>query len=411
MARGKIVRSLRDFSHKSAASEMELINSSLFHQPTDVHFTSSPLLKRYSCSSGFLTTVMSAASRRDLERQEFENLNKLLPISEAVSATLDKVSIVRIAAAYLALHEFLSDLDMKRDQPLDLTKPYLKDLPSYILQTLDGFVLLVDLSGRIIYASETASVHLGVSQADIMGCSLFPFVHVDDARELQRLLLDCQSYYDLTKSGVEIRYTIRMRCTLSKRNAGITRQGYKTIHFWSQTLSTKTTNRMALIGLGTTLVQGGGCLETKLSSTMFMFRATKDLKIVFIDARVTEITGYNPANVLDHTLYQFVHPDDSTQLLHTHKTATKKQQSVTSYFRLLARGGGHIWVQCQFSLVPLIKLPMDCCILGIVTSISERMGSVVEDALQKTPLIPKRPEMVLGEYSNSFYTNPVMRFA
>ncbi|KAK0393520.1 hypothetical protein QR680_000251 [Steinernema hermaphroditum] len=276
---------------------MELINSSLFHQPTDVHFTSSPLLKRYSCSSGFLTTVMSAASRRDLERQEFENLNKLLPISEAVSATLDKVSIVRIAAAYLALHEFLSDLDMKRDQPLDLTKPYLKDLPSYILQTLDGFVLLVDLSGRIIYASETASVHLGVSQADIMGCSLFPFVHVDDARELQRLLLDCQSYYDLTKSGVEI--------------------------------------RMALIGLGTTLVQGGGCLETKLSSTMFMFRATKDLKIVFIDARVTEITGYNPANVLDHTLYQFVHPDDSTQLLHTHKTVNEWDRSLKMLFKRL----------------------------------------------------------------------------
>lgn len=42
----------------------------------------------------------------------------------------------------------------------------IKELGSYLLQTLDGFIFVVAPDGKIMYISETASVHLGLSQVN-----------------------------------------------------------------------------------------------------------------------------------------------------------------------------------------------------------------------------------------------------
>lgn len=56
----------------------------------------------------------------------------------------------------------------------------IKELGSYLLQTLDGFIFVVAPDGKIMYISETASVHLGLSQvktiASKMRCSFFKMV-------------------------------------------------------------------------------------------------------------------------------------------------------------------------------------------------------------------------------------------
>jgi hypothetical protein len=42
----------------------------------------------------------------------------------------------------------------------------IKELGSHLLQTLDGFIFVVAPDGKIMYISETASVHLGLSQVN-----------------------------------------------------------------------------------------------------------------------------------------------------------------------------------------------------------------------------------------------------
>lgn len=49
----------------------------------------------------------------------------------------------------------------------------IKELGSYLLQTLDGFIFVVAPDGKIMYISETASVHLGLSQ--VSKTSLFNY--------------------------------------------------------------------------------------------------------------------------------------------------------------------------------------------------------------------------------------------
>lgn len=43
----------------------------------------------------------------------------------------------------------------------------IKELGSHLLQTLDGFIFVVAPDGKIMYISETASVHLGLSQVRV----------------------------------------------------------------------------------------------------------------------------------------------------------------------------------------------------------------------------------------------------
>ena len=46
----------------------------------------------------------------------------------------------------------------------------MKELGSHLLQTLDGFIFVLSSDGKIMYISETASVHLGLSQVEILHC-------------------------------------------------------------------------------------------------------------------------------------------------------------------------------------------------------------------------------------------------
>lgn len=56
----------------------------------------------------------------------------------------------------------------------------IKELGSHLLQTLDGFIFVVAPDGKIMYISETASVHLGLSQV-IERCDIFTVYHLNHA--------------------------------------------------------------------------------------------------------------------------------------------------------------------------------------------------------------------------------------
>lgn len=58
-------------------------------------------------------------------------------------------------------------------QPPELS---IRELGSHLLQTLDGFIFVVAPDGKIMYISETASVHLGLSQVRTLTAAVFTFV-------------------------------------------------------------------------------------------------------------------------------------------------------------------------------------------------------------------------------------------
>jgi len=152
-----------------------------------------------------------------------------------------------------------------------------------------------------MYISETASTHLGLSQVELTGNSIYEYIHPIDHEEMANILTAPLPNYCSNQSEYEIErsFFLRMKCVLPKRNAGLTASGFKVIHC-SGYLKVKQFNlepmtcyssatdncyqSVALVAYGYSL-PSCSITEIRLFSNMFMFRAGQDLKLLFLDSR------------------------------------------------------------------------------------------------------------------------------
>ncbi|VDP45543.1 unnamed protein product [Schistosoma curassoni] len=215
--------------------------------------TTSPRMKEKSKNA--------ARTRREKENTEFYELARLLPLPSAITSQLDKASIIRLTTSYLKIRTIFPN------------------------------------EGRILYISETASVLLGLSQVEMTGNEMTEYLHPLDHDELKQILTvhpseiaanSGQSEFTLERS-----FFLRVKCVLAKRNAGLTTAGFKVIHCNGHL-------RVRVIHLdGYQYYQNLGLIsfayaipspntnntEIRLSMDMFMFRASLDLKLIFLEGR------------------------------------------------------------------------------------------------------------------------------
>uniref|UniRef100_A0A8C4XXU8 SIM bHLH transcription factor 2 n=1 Tax=Gopherus evgoodei TaxID=1825980 RepID=A0A8C4XXU8_9SAUR len=285
----------------------------------------------------------AAKTRREKENGEFYELAKLLPLPSAITSQLDKASIIRLTTSYLKMRAvFPEGLGDAWGQPsrIGSLDNVAKELGSHLLQTLDGFVFVVASDGKIMYISETASVHL----VNIME-------------------------YEIERS-----FFLRMKCVLAKRNAGLTCSGYKVIHcsgylkirqyMLDMSLYDSCYQIVGLVAVGQSLPPSA-ITEIKLHSNMFMFRASLDLKLIFLDSRVTDLTGYEPQDLIEKTLYHHVHGCDVFHLRYAHHLLLVKGQVTTKYYRLLSKHGGWVWVQSYATIVHNSRSSRPHCIVSV----------------------------------------------
>ncbi|XP_053565081.1 single-minded homolog 1 [Bombina bombina] len=321
----------------------------------------------------------AARTRREKENSEFYELAKLLPLPSAITSQLDKASIIRLTTSYLKMRvvfpEGLGEAwgHSTRASALDNVG---RELGSHLLQTLDGFIFVVAPDGKIMYISETASVHLGLSQVELTGNSIYEYIHPADHDEMTAVLTAHQPYHShfVQEYEIERSFFLRMKCVLAKRNAGLTCGGYKVIHCsgylkirqYSLDMSPfdGCYQNVGLVAVGHSLPPSA-VTEIKLHSNMFMFRASLDMKLIFLDSRVAELTGYEPQDLIEKTLYHHVHGCDTFHLRCAHHLLLVKGQVTTKYYRFLAKQGGWVWVQSYATIVHNSRSSRPHCIVSV----------------------------------------------
>ncbi|KPP60644.1 hypothetical protein Z043_121333, partial [Scleropages formosus] len=219
-----------------------------------------------------------------------------------------------------------------------------RELGSHLLQTLDGFIFVVAPDGKIMYISETASVHLGLSQVELTGNSIYEYIHPADHDEM--------TAYEMERS-----FFLRMKCVLAKRNAGLTCGGYKVIHCsgylkirqYSLDMSPfdGCYQNVGLVAVGHSLPPSA-VTEIKLHSNM-----------------VADLTGYEPQDLIEKTLYHHVHSCDTFHLRCAHHLLLVKGQVTTKYYRFLAKQGGWVWVQSYATIVHNSRSSRPHCIVSV----------------------------------------------
>ncbi|XP_022103537.1 uncharacterized protein LOC110986180 isoform X2 [Acanthaster planci] len=326
----------------------------------------------------------AARTRREKENAEFFELAKLLPLPSAITTQLDKASIIRLTTSYLKMRalfpEGLGDSWGSRISPSHVDS-MAKELGAHLLQTLDGFIFVVSPDGKIIYISETASVHLGLSQVELTGNSIYEYIHPADHDEMTALLTAHQPYHTHVLSDYEIerQFFLRMKCVLAKRNAGLTSGGYKVIHCYGYLKIKQYSMDVApydgcyqnvgLVAVGHSLPPSS-LTEVKMYNNMFMFRASLDMKLIFLDGKVAQLTGYEPQDLIEKTLYQFLHATDILHIRYAHHTLLVKGQVTTKYYRFLAKHGGWVWMQSSATIVHNSRSSRPHCIVSVNTVLS-----------------------------------------
>ncbi|XP_063367285.1 hypoxia-inducible factor 1-alpha-like [Cydia amplana] len=306
---------------------------------------------------------VAARCRRTKEMQIFSELMEQLPAKKEEVEQLDKASVMRLAISYLRARDVVSLLpNATKDQPKMENPKGVEELSSELsyMKALDGFVLVLSQQGDIVYCSENIADHLGVSQMEIMGQSVFEFSHPCDHDEIREALRS-NGQQDGRRDLL-----LRLKCTLTSkgRNVHLKSASFKVIHVTGHMLVPPETKKSeksegedeksaklpSLVAVGRPIPHPSN-IEIPLDSKTFLTKHSLDMKFTYIDETVTKTLGFGKDELVGHSLYDYHHSADCASLVHQFKSLFSKGQCETGQYRFLAKTGGYAWVQTQATVI------------------------------------------------------------
>ncbi|XP_051773686.1 hypoxia inducible factor 1 subunit alpha a isoform X2 [Ctenopharyngodon idella] len=313
----------------------------------------------------------AARCRRGKESEVFYELARELPLPHSTTSNLDKASVMRLALSYLRLRKLLNT------DVLDVETEFDSQWNSSYLKALDGFLMVLSADGDIVYLSENVSKCLGLPQIDLTGHSVFEFTHPCDHEELREMLAHRNG---LSKKAKDLHtnrsFLLRMKCTLTSRG--------RTVNVKSA--SWKVLRCSGHIHTADGVVKGvceekNACstylvlicesiphpanIEAPLDSRTFLSRHTLDMRFTYCDERITELLGFDPVDLLQHSVYEYYHALDSDHMTKTHHNLFVKGQVCTGQYRLLAKAGGFVWAETQATVIYNSKNSQPQCVVCV----------------------------------------------
>ncbi|XP_019133059.2 basic helix-loop-helix ARNT like 1b [Larimichthys crocea] len=333
--------------------------------------------------------------RRDKMNSFIDELASLVPYAK--SRKLDKLSVLRMAVQHIKM---LRGSAGNRYAEVNHKPAFLPDeeLKHLLQRAADGFLFVVDCDrGKILFVSESVYKILNYSQNDLIGQSLFDYLHPKDIGKvkeqlssvvtiLREKIIDAKSG-SLVKtdgnahslrlcSGVRRSFFCRMKCNRSmedeaflssclKKNAD--RKGFCTIHStgylksWSPTeVDLDENNEPDNEGCNLSCLVAVGRLHphtvsqpvqshVKVKPMEFVSRHAIDGKFVFVDQRATAILAYLPQELLGTSFYEYFHEDDIAHLAECHRQVLKMREKInTNCYRLKIKDGSFITLRSRW---------------------------------------------------------------
>ncbi|CAH1267058.1 CLOCK [Branchiostoma lanceolatum] len=181
--------------------------------------------------------------RRDKLTSFISQLSTLLPLANTPNKKLDKCDVLRLAVNYLKVQKYLtnseSDEEFSKAQwPSWMTEEQLQKL---LLESGNGFLLVVDKRGTILHLHESVSHYLGIPQNQITGRTIQTLVHPEDLHILYEHVPLLQPIHQDQEEDQEppsssdgnLSFCVRVVCRNTTNKAGFF--SYKFAHFKGHT--------------------------------------------------------------------------------------------------------------------------------------------------------------------------------
>ncbi|KAG9509458.1 Aryl hydrocarbon receptor nuclear translocator-like protein, partial [Fragariocoptes setiger] len=346
--------------------------------------------------------------RRNKMTAYITELSDMVPTCNALARKPDKLTILRMAVAHMKSLRGTGNTNSGDGyKPSFLTDQELKHL---ILEAADGFLFVVACDdGRIVYVSDSVTPVLNHSQSSLCNSSFYNWLHPEDIEKVREQLstqdtsgssriLDMKSGTVKKEShqsalrlcmGSRRGFICRLRVgsvqpdSLSPSHLHRLRQrntlgssssdgnSYAVVHCtgyiknWpksnNQPWSSVPMDRIdvddgnsgycCLVAIGRLQVisaPNANELSNANSQTEFMSRHSVDGKFTFVDQRVTSVLGYQPQDLLGKISFDYIHPDERTQIQESFDQVLKlKGQVVSVMYRFKTKDSDWAYLRTQ----------------------------------------------------------------
>ncbi|KRY17924.1 Hypoxia-inducible factor 1 [Trichinella patagoniensis] len=316
----------------------------------------------------------AARYRRQSEAHLFTDLYEILPLtSEPTFYHLDRIAVLRVAAALCRLRAVTPAI---LDSPNQL--PALKD-GCHVEQSLydcfdNSAILIVDSTGLIIYVSLSISFCIGITQTDLIGRSLFEYVHPDDAVDLNQAFQTCD------ENAEERSLILRVKSALSARGRSLSLKScvYKAFSFTLKYAQSKQQqNSVDIVNVDVALkslnqrkkrITGNenfygkyffmfgsvvmqNCQGASFPTETIVTRHSMNMQIRYVGNGLAELLGYDAKLITGQSFFKLVHPDDVIRFTLCVQLLYEKGYMRTGYYRMLTQDGNVLWVITEGSVV------------------------------------------------------------
>uniref|UniRef100_A0A672P0B7 Aryl hydrocarbon receptor nuclear translocator-like protein 1 n=1 Tax=Sinocyclocheilus grahami TaxID=75366 RepID=A0A672P0B7_SINGR len=259
--------------------------------------------------------------RRDKMNSFIDELASLVPTCNAMSRKLDKLTVLRMAVQHMkTLRGAANPYTEANYKPAFLSEDELKHL---ILRAADGFLFVVGCDrGKILFVSESVYKILNYSQNDLIGQSLFDYLHPKDIAKVKEQLSSSDT-------------APRERLIDAKTDP---------VHCdWPNTASTR---RKCNAPYHKSFIFQNKCKDRP---TEYVSRHTIDGKFVFVDQRATAILAYLPQEMLGTSFYEYFHQDDIGHLAECHRQVLQMREKInTNCYKFKIKDGSFITLRSRW---------------------------------------------------------------
>ncbi|CAK6434490.1 unnamed protein product [Pipistrellus nathusii] len=389
--------------------------------------------------------IKSNPSKRHRDRlnTELDRLANLLPFPQDVINKLDKLSVLRLSVSYLRAKSFF-DVALKssptdRNGIQDNCRTNFGESLNFhegefLLQALNGFVLVVTTDALVFYASSTIQDYLGFQQSDVIHQSVYELIHTEDRAEFQRQLHWALNPSQHTDSGqrideanglphpevyyepdqlppenspfIERCFICRLRCLLDNSS------GFLAMNFQGRLKYLHGQNKkgkdgsvlppqLALFAIATPL-QPPSILEIRTKNFIFRTKHKLDFTPTGCDAKGKIVLGYTEAELcMRGSGYQFLHAADMLYCAEYHMRMIKTGESGMIVFRLLTKDNRWAWIQSNARLV--YKNGRPDYIIATQRPLTDEEGTEhLKKRNMKLPFMFATGEALLYEVTNPF---------